>query len=319
MRTRCVNRLMAWLLLGASAAAAQNRPATVSGPAAGMSGIALGIFVKGGVKEEGVLIDELGRTPAIIQSFNGWNAFPKEFLDFVVGKGAMPMVTIGSPGSLVEVAGGQHDQVIGKWAQAAKAYPHVIYVRLMWEMNGGWYTWGFGNKGNTAPQYVAAFRHIVDVFHQSNVENVQFVWCVSASAQRKGPPLKDFFPGDEYVDWVSMDGYNHQGGRPISLQAVFMDAYEQLTKMSNRPVMIAETGTVEDSADPSAKAKWLTEGFLRTIPQKMPRVKAVLYFDAPGQGFTYPLHSSQASFEAFKQIVASPLYQASAPTQPLKY
>jgi hypothetical protein len=327
-------------------------PASTAG-----SGIALGIFEKFSSQGSNYssisrFISTLGRTPAIIQGFFGWKnsngsdmAFPSSFVHYVASVGATPMITW-QPGqagaynqpngqggggtsaarlnqpqfSLNALSGGSQDAFIRQWAQAAKAYGRPVYVRLMHEMNDHNYPWSLGVNGNTSPaQYVAAWRHIVGIFQQVGATNVQFVWCVGANP--KNSPLQALYPGDAYVQWASIDGYNRLKNQPgwETMADIFGRAYQEITSFSDRPIMIAETGSVEDPGNPQAKAQWITTGFLDQIPQEFPRIKAVLYFDSVGRGFTYPLSSSPQAMAAFKQVAASPEYQATAPAQPLSY
>jgi mannan endo-1,4-beta-mannosidase len=42
------------------------------------------------------------------------------------------------------------------------------------EMNGNWYKWG---DQNTSPAtWVAAWRHVVDVFRANGADNVSWLW-----------------------------------------------------------------------------------------------------------------------------------------------
>jgi beta-mannanase len=293
----------------------------------------------------GGLISQLGHTPAIVQGFYSWKlpdgtyrAFPKDFADYVTGQNSTPMITW-QPGqcgtdnqvvvggsqdqtgfSVAAIASGMHDAYIGTWADAAKAYPHTIYVRLMHEMNDPVYPWSYGVNGNTSiPEFVTAWQHVVGIFHEKNVTNVQFVWCIGAKfGVQTG--VEGFFPGDDYTDWVSIDGYNRDtSGEWETAQDIFSTNYALLTKISSRPLMIAETGCVEDPNDPTAKPNWITDTLLNVFAKQMPRIKAVLYFNSTGRGYTYPLDSSAASFAAYESVVNSPLYQAAAPAQSLTY
>jgi beta-mannanase len=220
-----------------------------------------------------------------------------------------------SSSNLQSIISGSHDAYITQWAEAAKADGRTVYVRLMHEMNGNWYPWGYGVFGQTPAQYVAAFQHVVNIFHQVGATNVQFVWCeaTQASAKPNAPSVASFFPGDNFVSWVAFDGYNRNPSNPKTFSEIFARDYATLTQISSRPVMIAEMGTVEIPGNPSAKAAWITDAFLTEIPQAFPRIKAVLYFDSAGHGYTYPIDSDPASLAAFKQVVADPYYQQAAP------
>jgi hypothetical protein len=347
-------KLAPWLCLTICALYLVTGRGAVQRPAGNVSGLALGIFERfnynpgrppADFSRIGDAIGKLGHTPAIILGFYSWalpdgtyRVFPKDFADYVTARHSMPMITW-QPGrcnddnqvggkrmqvqpefNLAAIASGRHDAYIAAWADAARAYPHTVYVRLMHEMNEPVYPWSYGVNGNKdGAQFVAAWRHVVDIFHRKHVSNVQFVWCVGAKFGAQ-ETIASYFPGDEYTDWVSIDGYNrNKNGTWDSIADIFERNYAVVTKISGRPVMIAETGCVEDPKDPAAKPQWITDGFLNAFPKQMPRVKAILYFDNPGKGFTYPLASSPESYAAFKALFASPLYQAAAPSDSLKF
>jgi hypothetical protein len=83
--------------------------------------------------------------------------------------------------------------------------------------------------------------------------------------------------------------------------------------VSSRPVMIAEMGSAEQPGSPTAKGDWITSAFEKEIPQNFPLVRAVLSFDAPGRGFSYPLTSSTQALQGFSQVAGSAAYQARLP------
>jgi beta-mannanase len=291
-----------------------------------------------------MFIRQTGRTPAIIDHFMAWSStngapltFPTSYVDRIAGQGAVPMITwqpsqqglarVPSEATqqpafdLQSITDGSHDQFITQWAEAAKADGHTVYVRLMHEMNGNWYPWGYGVNGQTPAQYVAAFQHVVNIFHQVGATNVQFVWCVAtqASAKPGAPSVAAFFPGDAYVSWVAMDGYNRSLKKQKTFADIFTNDYTTLTQISNRPVMIAEMGTIDVPGNPQAKAQWITNAYMTAIPQAFPRIKAVLYFDLPGHGFTYPLDSDPSALAAYQQVVDDPYYQLPAPQTTVSY
>ncbi len=323
-------------------------PSTAGGTASQLPGptgagsVALGIYVKPaaavGNQESAVgqFESSINRRLAVVQTFAGWETasgsfvpFPKTFAAYAESIGATPMITwqpeqavtaSQAPGglladqpnfSLAVLSSGRYDGYIRTWATEAKAFGRVVYVRLMHEMNDPTYPWSIGVNGNTSPQeYITAWRHIVGIFQQEGANNVHFVWCVGAKPA--SPNVAMFFPGDAWASWVAIDGYNR--GTPWeSFTSIFSEAYAEVTAVSTLPLMIAETGSVEEPGNPSAKADWITSAFEQEIPQQFPRVRAVLYFDAPGRGFSYALNSSPQALTAFTQVAASSLYQAPAP------
>jgi mannan endo-1,4-beta-mannosidase len=313
-------------------------PSSVPG---GTGGVALGVYVKPdpSVGNAATTLSRfestIDRHLAIVQTFTGWQdragamiPFPTAFASAATSLGAVPMITwqpeqavdAAQAGgrlsdqpdfSLSQLASGRYDGYIRAWAGEARAFGKPVDVRLMHEMNDKSYPWSIGVNGNTgAQEYVTAWRHIVDIFRSADADNVAFVWCVGAQPAQPDPSR--YFPGDGYVSWIALDGYN-RGSPWKSFTTIFATAYREITAASTRPVMIAETGTVERPGDPSAKAAWITSAFEREIPGAFPRIRAVLYFDAPGRGFSFALSSSGAALQAFRQVAQASGLQAAAP------
>src|SRR5262249_35690624 len=147
---------------------------------------------------------------------------------------------------------GSYDSYFRKAAEAAKAMPfNEILIRFAHEMNGDWYGW----SGNPTA-YVEAWRRMGSVFRSVGASNVKFVWA--PNVDNGSHPFAAYFPGNEWVDYVGLDGYNW-GTAGIgenkwqSLSEVFKASYEKLTQMSTKPVMITETSSSEAGGD---KAAW---------------------------------------------------------------
>jgi beta-mannanase len=301
-------------------------------PASSVHGVVLGLDTP--VSNESRAIAQIGRTPSIIDAFSTWEngdgnyiGFPRTWVDSVEALGSTPMITWepsnGKPKAgvsqptfdLSTIASGRYDTFIRAWASSARADGRNLYVRLMHEMNGGWYPWGRAVDGNTPAQYVTAFRHVVDIFRQEGADNVQFVWCVASGSSGKHvqTSVSDYFPGNAYVSWVAMDGYNRSVAHPLSFEQIFSTTYSTLTSISDRPIMIAETGSVQYPG----KSQWITTGFLTTLPTAFPRVKAVDYFDSRGAVDNYSITTSPASLSAIRQLYSNATFQAKAPTTTL--
>jgi hypothetical protein len=212
------------------------------------------------------------------------------------------------------IISGRHDAYITQFAQAAAAYRYPFILRVLHEMNGTWYPWGAGVNGNTnAADSATAWKHIVALFRAAGATNIQFVYCIARNdtgyinTYRKA--LTQAYPGDNYVDWLGLDGYNKSQVDWRSLQDTFQPSYQFLTSISSRPMIFFEVGSIESTADPMAKANWITQGFLTTIPSQFPRVKIATWFDAVDSlGRDFSLDTSQNALSAWHQVAASPLY-----------
>jgi hypothetical protein len=216
--------------------------------------------------------------------------------------------------TLPDIAAGRYDSSLQEAARLARGLPFEVMIRFAHEMNGDWYPWRPGGPaGNVGSNYVDAWRHIVTVFRQEGATNVKWVW--SPNVDYDGTyPFAAYFPGDEWVDYVALDGYNWgtSGQGPDQWQSVsevFSSAYAKLTQMSGRPVMIAETSSSEIGGD---KAAWIRQGFLSEIPQRFPRVTDVVWFDRDME-LDWRIDSSSASLAAYREVVASTLYGGSVP------
>jgi hypothetical protein len=128
------------------------------------------------------------------------------FWDIEMGR--IPLVGWGC-GRSAEINAGKHDTTIRKTAEAMKAFGQQFFMRYCWEMDGEKRT---GEVG-TPEQFVASWIRIYNIFEEVGADNVIWVWCGNANTfknrnQHTDAYAWDYYPGDEYVDWVSADGYN---------------------------------------------------------------------------------------------------------------
>lgn len=223
------------------------------------------------------------------------------------------------------IASGKQDTYITQFAKDAAVYHYPFLIRPFAEMDGNYYPWGYSVNGNTnTADFVAAWKHVVDIFRKQGATNVQFVWCQRANDSNtinKGNNrdlLKQLYPGDDYVDFIALDGYASSGNNWRSLRDEFQPMYQLQTSFSTRPMIFFEIGATENPNDPMTKANWITQGFLTAIPGQFPAVRAVSWMDAPNNIINpgnkendWRLNTSTNSLDAWKTVVASPLYQGS--------
>lgn len=296
--------------------------------------LALGAYIPG-TEWDPAKIDEfarlVGAMPAVVMLFQDWadpynSDFSPARMDAIVSRGAMPLITwepwnYADPGpnpadqpafALRTILAGDHDAYIRRYARDAAAWNRPFYLRFAHEMNGDWASWSPGVNGNTSAEFVAAWRHVVDIFRREGANNIRWVWSPNVGPY-SSTPFAQVYPGDDYVDWVALDGYNwgdsQFGAGWESLAAVFADSYDTLAELTDKPMMIAETGTTELGG---SKADWITQGLLVEIPSHFPRIRAVVWFNVDKDA-DWPVDSSAAALAAYRQVVASPLYQGRLP------
>lgn len=218
--------------------------------------------------------------------------------------------------SLKSIIEGDHDAYIREWATQARQWGHPFFLRMNWEMNGNWYPWSEVRNGNQRGEYAKAWRHVHDIFTNVGAKNVTWVWCTSIEYENS-LELGPLYPGDDYVDWVAMDGFNWAHNRNASwrsFEELFAPTYDAFGKLApNKPIMIAEVGSPEnvDSADPTmSKSAWIEDAFTKTLPQVFPKIKAVAWFhwNQGNSAYTWQIDTSRESLQAFKRGISSKDY-----------
>jgi hypothetical protein len=138
---------------------------------------------------------------------------------------------------LAKVASGAYDSYLSKFATAVAAFGHPVVISFGREMNGFWYTWGYHH---TPPAvFVAAWRHVVTLFRQHGATNVKWLWQVNSKSPQTGP-VRDWWPGAQYVNWVGVSGYYVVPTDTFSY--LFNPVVADVRQFTHDPVLIAETG-----------------------------------------------------------------------------
>jgi tetratricopeptide (TPR) repeat protein len=233
----------------------------------------------------------LGTNPSldIVMMFQQWSnglqysPFPKAFCKEASSKGQIPMITwepSGLPFDMqdpsktyldrfndeIENCRGEIYEYAKKWADAAKDYGKPFFLRPFHEMNiKTQYPWtGYMNGG---PEKVKrAWINLYKLFKSEEANNATFVWCPNASVSSEfersvGDEPGKFFPGNEYVDWVGVDGYRRRGGTFESIFGYSLRFLFNPDKDPNGPIdkhiIICETSSTPDAG----KAKYIRELF----------------------------------------------------------
>ena len=213
-----------------------------------------------------------------------------------------------------QISSGQKDNYIRQMATDMKAYNKEIYISLMHEANGNWYPWALGDsKVNTNQTYINAYRHVVNIFRQVGANNVKFIWNVNAGNCGSGSSFTGHYPGDNYVDYVAIDGYNwgttqDWGSTWQSFDSIFREPYQALSTI-NKPIFITEFSCTEIGGN---KAQWITETF-NTIRTKYPRIKLVSWF-GENKEQDWRINSSEASLKAFREAVKGNVVASQTPS-----
>ncbi|MGB3772786.1 MAG: glycosyl hydrolase [Rhodococcus sp. (in: high G+C Gram-positive bacteria)] len=238
----------------------------------------------------------VGRELDVVNFFEAWaweRPLNIDTLRRIDAAGAIPAVTWEpwDPGADIAsrefapaaIAAGEYDDYITQWARGAVNYGLPMQIRFGHEMNGTWYPWAIGVGGTTASEYIAAYRHVHDLFVREGATAVQWVWSVDASADRPAGQgiATSAYPGDTYVDLVGVDGYNGgaQGAywqQPNELFGPILSTVAEVAPDSD--VWIYETGSGDANGD---KGSWIRD--LVTYLQGT-AVTGLLWFDFAKDG-----------------------------------
>ncbi len=295
--------------------------ATLSAAPAAARPIALGAYIPDASYDPGridAFTREVGRKPVIVLSYKNWSSLPfdSEELDSIWRRGGVPMITWepwtsdGRGFPLREIAAKRFDRYLRRAAGSARNWGKPLFVRFAHEMNGHWYPWGAGVGGNTPREFRKAWKHVVDLFRFQGATNVRWVWSPNEDSGGN-LPLGSLYPGDEWVDWIAMDGFVFGGtvGWP-SFTEIFGNTYERLADLSDRPMMIAETAGNDEGGD---KAAWITSALRREAP-RFSRIRALVWFNDAKPNGDFRIDSSPESLRAFRAAVDSPAYAATRRT-----
>jgi hypothetical protein len=217
---------------------------------------------------------KLGRKLAIDHTFVPWQMKIGWQPAWDVAHGRIPLISFGFRGDTREVAAGRHDAYLRTLVAEVRALRHPVLLRYAFEMDG------LGNDRwvHTGADYVAAWRHVHGLFEGLPVA---WVWAPNAVAWDNQRRVESFWPGDRYVDWIGADGYNFYGCRNRTDWRSFGEIFEKFYKwgsVRSKPLMIPETGSTEDPANPTRKRDWYLDA--GKALQDMPRVRAVVFFDS---------------------------------------
>jgi hypothetical protein len=248
----------------------------------------------------------------IVGTFLTWRTKASSIVNYAKwanGRGSVPMLDLYPPTnvSLASIAAGHEDSWLVADAKALHRWNHAFLFRLFPEMNGPWESYSPGTHGQTASQFVAAWRHVYRVFRSHHAKKVRFVWNPDKMLSHQAVSFRSLWPGKRYVNWVGLDVFNSADSAhgsfpsPRSAVAPSVRAVRRLTK--TKPLIIPEMGTAQFSGKPS---------WIRTALSRMHKLgfKAVVWYNKTGK---YPdggvvdwrLDSSIAALRATRRALAS--------------
>ncbi len=279
-----------------------------------------------------------GKGVSITNFFKNWDSssgpytFPTSTVDAMRNHGSIPMLTWQPEGAssdatyaLANIANGNFDTFITQWALDAKAWGYPFFLRFAHEMNGNFYPWGAGVNGNTSADYIAAWRHVHDIFVRNGVTNVTWVWCVNTNYTGSAA-ISGLYPGDNYVDWISLDSYNRITNTWADFSTRSQPTLDQMTAIApGKPILVAEAGCHEDTTGNYDKGQWFRNALANYLKFSAPRIKAWSYFNYSNpDGNDWRINTSTKALADYQYCVGLSYYSSNvygslttSPIQPL--
>lgn len=242
--------------------------------------------------------------------------FPKGPDEAVHAHGATTIVSLelwswhGTRGTnyLEKINAGDYDAFFRQWATDAKSTGRRVLLRFGFEFNGNWFTWFGDPKG-----YAKAWRRAHGIFQAVGATNVEWIWAPNIQSCPDTPEnnMHAYFPGDTYVDWIGVDGYNFGDHHDVWHKwQSFEKIYDAILKdfaarYPHKPVMISEFGCAPGK--PGQREQWIREAYESLL--KRPQVKAAVWFDLDKRRENEPnwrIDATPGSLKAFNETFASP-------------
>lgn len=215
-------------------------------------------------------------TGAHIRVVEFYNAFGKPFqlweAQQATALGALPLIQLNPRNvSLARIAAGQYDPSIKGYASAVRDFRRCVILSFGHEMNGWWYPWG--RPWTTPRTFIAAWRHIHDIFTAEHATNVIWSWDPTHQYHKYRHVAASFasewYPGNRYVDWVGVDGYLGHGE---TFAQIFARQLRNIRKVTSKPVFLAETGVAGGSGQ-----VWQIAGLFAALRKY--NISGLIWFD----------------------------------------
>lgn len=277
-----------------------------------------------------------GKKHAVVKLFTDWspanksNLFEKQ-LPAIWNHGSVPIINwelytdVHTPKDiLAQVSKGQYDTYLASWMRNLKRFlagndrvygtqdDRRVYLQFAHEMNSNWYLWSGDPK-----TYVRTWRYLHQKFRAQGFDasHVQWIWCVN-NTDKGHEKAESYYPGDAYVDWVGINGYNwgEQGNHHWeSVEEVFENMRQRMASF-HKPIVISEVGTathVQSGRSLHKKSVWI-QSFFRYLQQH--DIRMLIWFNedkdedwaiyASKYG-TAKDHKNRSYYQAYQEAIAN--------------
>jgi uncharacterized protein YeeX (DUF496 family) len=242
-----------------------------------------------------------GAVPKVVCSFHSLDTnlkLDKEDLRTMETKGIIPFLKIEPWNGLDRIVSGEYDGVIERLADDIKEFDGEIRISMGHEMNisaeNKWYPWQ-----GVPEEYKMAFRYFAEKIRAFGANNAQMVYNVNVHDPNLIPY---YFPGQDVVQIMAVDGYNWGPGQAWrskwqSFDRIFGNPLGIIKNVApGKPIMIGEVSSSENGGD---KGKWITDTMSQMLKEN---IESFIWFDIKKE-MDWRVDSSVASAKAMREAL----------------
>ncbi|UCD14932.1 MAG: hypothetical protein JSV34_04200 [Candidatus Omnitrophota bacterium] len=225
-----------------------------------------------------------GKKPFLVLVFVDWDNFVDEKVtEDVYSSGCILFVSwepwyahVKEGVDFDELLAGKHDGYIKEFASKIKGINKPVLIRFAHEMNGDWYPWAGIKVG--ADKFKAGYRYVKGIFDSENADNVKWVFSINWQNIPQENDYRLYYPQDENIDYIGIDGYNwgntQSWSKWMSFEDIFSQKYTEITTNLKKPVIISEFSSTSSGGN---KAMWIRKALIDM--KKMENIKAFVLFN----------------------------------------
>lgn len=231
-----------------------------------------------------------------------------DYLRFLSSEGKFVQIALEPNNGLDDV---QENETLYQFADDLRESGAKIFLRFASEMNGDWVAYHGDPK-----KYIEKWQLLTKVMRE-RAPNVAMVWCPYAMPLAN---VEEYYPGDEWVDWVGVNMYNvtyfnqdtSTPAKEVGPKALLYPIYERYAQ--RKPIMICEYATTHYSAVEAKSVSYFAANNIielyQSLPRDFPRVKAIYYFSsnnlnlAHRKNNNYSLLEDPIVLEAYRKVIA---------------
>ncbi|NPV85758.1 MAG: beta-mannanase [Anaerolineae bacterium] len=265
-----------------------------------------------------------GKTAAWVYFSHNWyegHDFPLDTANWIRDSGSVPYIRLmlrsssqqGQPEPLYTldaILSGEFDADLHRWAQSARLFGSPLLAEFGTEVNGEWFPWngtwhgggrldGYGdnNYPDGPERFRDTYRHIVEICRSEQADNITWVFHVNNAdiPENAWNQLENYYPGEEWVDWVAVSVYGAQTPMETEWQTFeeMMDkVYPRLTELAvDKPIIVSEFGVTANNPH-GDQAQWADLALQSLIERRWEKVIGFSWWNEGWQNDDNPAHDT---------------------------